>query len=309
MSTSNRTIVVEALIATVAVIAGIAAVDPSHLGLPTMALHPAWLVVIALGARYGLRGLFAGLTAVIGVLGLISAVSTGGLAPIMMRGFSEADLLALMAATLVAWIAMAHRSHAARLREQLHGARESERLAQSTMQALYSSLGYLRRRHDRLDASLAVWRDLAGRIERGELSDAVKAVLELCEIRLGVSAGIVQVRDGSRLITVGARGQGSPISTRPRDIAGDFTVRTAITSRQVTLAPPGATHDDSEIAAPILDEDSGVVLGVIALGGAKDRLRAADRADLHLIAQWLAPALIRSSFSGSTPTARQGRQP
>jgi hypothetical protein len=294
MSTSNRIVLVEAAGAA-ALVGGLAALGSPHdVWLSGVGFHPAWLAVIVLAARYGPRGLFPALGLTWGFLAVLSLALGGSLEGLAVRARSTSDLLALVASVLVTWVAMLHESRMARTIRRLADSTEAHAQAEKTMRALHDSLSYLRARHDRIDASLSLWRDLAARLERGDSMEAAKAVLELCAIRAGASAGVVQLRDGHRLSTLAWRGHWSPTSARPSDISGDVTVRQAIVSRQVTPASQGATESDSDVAVPVLDT-SGVVVGVIALRGVSPgSLRAPDMHDLVVIAQWLAPALDRS---------------
>ena len=92
---------------------------------------------------------------------------------------------------------------------------------------------------------------------------------------------------------VAGRGAWVMPAVRFREQRGDATVQAALLSKQVTVAGADATETDSAVAAPVVDE-SGVVLGMIALRGLPDGgLRAADLLDLAVVAQWLAPALTR----------------
>jgi hypothetical protein len=77
-------------------------------------------------------------------------------------------------------------------------------------------------------------------------------------------------------------------------------VRAAIVSQHVTPACPGASESDCDVAVPVTDEGSGVVIGVIALRGVSPGyMRAAELRDLGVLAQWLAPALARQVHSRS----------
>jgi hypothetical protein len=294
MSTSSRIVVAEAAGAA-ALVAGLVALgSPDDVWLSGVGLHPAWLAIIVVAARYGPRGLFPALGLTWGMLILLSLALGGSLEGLAVRARGTSDLLALVASILVTWIAMLHESRMARAIRRLGEATEAQLQAEKTMRALHDSLSYLRARHDRIDASLSLWRDLAARLERGDSVEAAKAVLELCAIRAGAAAGVVQLRDGNRLSTLAWRGQWSTGSARPSDISGDCTVRAAILSRRVTPASDGATEADSDVAVPVLD-DGGTVVGVIALRGVSPgSLRAPDMHDLVVIAQWLAPALDRS---------------
>ena len=308
MSTSDRTLVLEAAAAAALVVGAVAVAAPGDVWLPDLGLHPVWLPVILLAARYGPRGLFTSLAVTWGALIATSVVLGGTLDGFALRLQGASDLFALLTATLVAWIGMLHESRMSGALARLAESTLLQQQSEVTVGALHDGLTYLRTRHDRLDISLSLWRNLASRIERGVDVDAADAVLELCEVRTGAQAGVVQLRDGNRLSTVAWRGQGSTASTRPRDIAVDATVRAAILARHVTAAGPGATERDSDVAAPVLDDGSGVVIGVIALRGvAPGSLRAADLRDLAVIAQWLAPGLARS-LQAAVQRKRTGEQ-
>lgn len=309
MSISKRTVALEAAGAAAVTAAAVSLAAPSNLWLPSIGFHPAWLPVIVLSARYGTRGLFTSLGFTAAALVLASLVLggdlEGALAGLTARERAGSDLLALGTATLVAWIAMMHETRLSRVAAQLEEASAAQVQAETTVHALHESLGYMRKRQDRLDVSLSMWRDVAARIESGDPGEAAKAILELCEMRLGAGAGMVQVRDGNRMTTLTSRGAWSTTAARPRDIAGDITVRDAIVGRRITSAAPGASETDSDVAAPIVDEASGVVLGVIALRNVSaGSIKAADLTDLRVLAQWLAPALARPLHS-SGPTTRR----
>jgi hypothetical protein len=297
MSTSDRTVVAEAAGAAALVLGGVALASPGDVWMHGLGLHPLWLPVIVLAARYSTRGLFPALLFTIG--GLLGASVglegvDGSMAGFGMRARNPSDIIALATAVMVAWVAMAHESRIARADRRLAEATAAQAQAEQSVQALHASLGYLRGRHDRLDVSLSLWRNLAGRLERGNASEASRAVLELCEIRAGSRAGIVQLLDGARLTTLATRGQWPATSIRGGELERDATVRAAIASGHVTPAGPGATLTDSDVAVPVTDEDTGMVIGVIALRGVSPgTMRAAELRDLGVLARWLAPAVTR----------------
>jgi hypothetical protein len=294
MSTSRKTVLGEAALAAALVVGLIALASPHDVWLRGFGLHPMWLPVIVLSARYGTRGLFPALVMTVGGLFAIGLFFDGSLEGFAARTRSSSDLLALATAVLVAWVAMAHESRTQRAHRKLADASDAQKQAEENVQALHASLGYLRTRHDRLDVSLSLWRSLARRLERGDASDAARAVLELCEIRAGAKAGIVQLRDGDRMTTLATRGNWPVRLARPGETDGDATVRAAVKTSHVTPAAPGSTEIDSDVAIPLTDEDSGAVVGVIALRGVSPRaMRAADLRDLGVLAQWLVPTVTR----------------
>lgn len=294
MSTLDRTVVIEAACASLLVGGAIYLAAPGDLALRHVGFHPAWIPVIVLAARYGMGGLFASLVLTWGALVGVTLAQGQDLSGFQARFHGAMDLLVLMTAILVAWIAILHGSRMARTIDRLTDATELQRQSDETVQALYDSLAYLRSRHDRIDMSLGLWRDLAGRLERGDPREAARAALELCAIRAGAAAGVIQMTDGKAWHTLAWRGAWSSSTAKPRDLMRDRTVQVAIASRRVLPASDvtGASGEESDVAVPVLAEGSGEVLGVIALRGVSPgRLRAADMADLVVIAQWLAPAL------------------
>ena len=294
MSTSDRVVVIEAACVAAVFVAVVALLSPGDVWLQHLGLHPLWVPVIVLSARYAVRGLFPALGLLLGGLIASGLVLEGSIEGFVERTRNPSDLLALATAVLVAWVAMAHESRIARSTRRLAEAIAAQQVAEENVHALHASLGYLRARHDRLDVSLSLWRNLAGRIERGDAVDASRAVLELCEIRAGARAGIVQLLDGAQLSTLATRGAWPPTGMRGSELIADATVRSAIETRLVTPAGPGSGIQDSDVAVPVTDEDTGIVLGVIALRGVSPgALRAADLRDLGVLARWLAPSVVR----------------
>ena len=307
---SSKLVALEALAGAALVVAGVTIASPADVWMPGSGFHPGWLPVIVLAARYGPRGLFWSLAMVTGVLIGVDLASGGSLAGLDERVRGGSDLLALVTATIVAWIGMMHEGRMTRLQQRLQDATEVQSEAEATEQALHDNLTYLRGRLDRLELSLSVWRDLASRIERGDISEAADAALELCTIRTGAGAGRVQLRDGESMTMVAGRGAWvlSPARFRDKDKNVDGTVQSALFSRQVAVAEPDAPETDSQVVVPILDE-SGVVLGAIALRGVPEgALRAAELHDLGLIAAWLAPALSRPQAEPPRPYTLTDKQ-
>lgn len=291
MSTSNRTVIVvagEAVAAVATVVIAVAVTAPGDLALRDLGFHPAWIPVVVMAARYGPLGLYVTLATMVGMLVGGSAALGQPLGALADRLRAPSELFALVACLLVAWIAMMHDSRSRRLRRRLAVADAHEVQAEATIAALQDSLTYLRERCDRIDMSLSLWRDLAHRLERGDAADAARAALDLCAIRCGASAGAVLRMGPDGLAQVTRRG------ATPAANGADRTVDAAVTSGVVVPASdvPGAEPEDSDVAAPVIDESDGTVLGAIALCGVgPGRLRAADLRDLSIVASWLAPAL------------------
>ena len=295
MSTSDRHIALEAFGGAILVLGCCALFSSGDLFIPGLGFHPAWIAILVLSARYGTVGLLLSLGFTWGLLAAVTLSLGRPLAGMDPRLGATADACALAAAILVAWIANLHAARTARVTARLAETDVRLRDAEELVAAMHDSMAFLRARHDRMDVSLSLWRDLSARLERGTTEDAALAALELCAIRSGASAGMVHRWDGVSLHPLARHGQWSPAHSRPRDVVSDRTAVAAVTARRATPASEvaGVSDEDSDVAVPVLDARGGV-LGVISLRGVSPaRLHAADLSDLTLTAEWLAPALQR----------------
>ncbi len=293
LSAADRVVFVEVAAAIVLVGGLIALARQGDLCVPGADIHPLWIPVLVFAARYGVRGMFISVAMAAAALAGVSLVEHGTLVDLTARGASPYDIIALMSATLVAWTAMIRDGRLAR------NAKERDVIAQrldnseETASALREVIGVLRDRLDRIDLSITMWRAIAARLARGPLTDAAAAALELAAIRTGAASGLIQRTVSGRLQNFATFGHSAGIS----DISRDRTILHAVNNRRTALRGrvPGATQQDSEIAVPILDSESGAVLGVIAMRETPPgRLRAAEVHDLEVITSWLAEAFPRA---------------
>src|SRR5512134_3409186 len=100
--TRLHTVVVEAAIATALVTGCVALGSPRDPWLAGLGLHPSWIAVLVLAARYGIAGLFTSLALAIAALvgaGIALGVPLDGLAA---RATRTSDLFSLTAAVAVA---------------------------------------------------------------------------------------------------------------------------------------------------------------------------------------------------------------
>jgi hypothetical protein len=297
MSTSNRTTVFEAAGLALLTAGALVLGTPQDVWLRGLGFHPAWIAIIVLAAHYGCVGLFLGLGFVVASISGASVLMGGNIDGLYMRAQNPSDLIALATAILVAWMAMRHESKNAHLTRRLEVAEREQSEAAEALSAFHDHVAPLKARYDRIDLSLTMWRDLAARLESGDAATAARAGLELASIRSGAQGGVVHCWEGTTLSVLARYGRENPAETWARDIFSvDRTAKLAVEQRRPVLATQvdGATEEDSDVAAPILDAH-GLVLGVIALRGlSPSRLRAIDIHDLNIVAQWLAPALARS---------------
>jgi len=298
-----RTIALEAL-AVAALALGVSALlAPADVGMGAHALrpHPIWLAVALMAARYGTRGLAAGL---LGGWALTIAAALALRVPpaaVEARLTSGSDLGALLGVILIGWVASTHERRARELGMAVAALEECCASDATALEALGSTATVLRARADRLDTSLTFLRDVATRLEGGDSSAAAQAALDLATARLGARLGWVAIADGERLTSVASTGPWAPLPS-PRS---DRTVATALhlgrPARGLDLSD--GTADDSDLAAPILMGDQGRVdhvrvIGLIVLRGVpQGGASAAALHDLALIAGWSARAVAARRFT------------
>jgi hypothetical protein len=299
-ATSDRTVIAEVTATIVIVGGGIALASSGDLCLPGADVHPLWIPVLLFAARYGMRGMFMAAALATLALATVSLAEHGTLAELTARGSSPYDMIALVAATLVAWTAGMRDGRLTHALNDRHELDRKLKASNETTSALHDVVRTLRERLDRLDMSISVWRAIAGRLVHGPFDEAATAALELACIRSGASAGLVQrcIGAGNRLKTVATLGH---LPDARSDISSDRTVQNAIAYRRPALRTDlkDATPDDSDLAVVITDPVTGELLGVLALRDVptgevpEARLAAAQVRDVELVANWLADAFPR----------------
>lgn len=291
-STSERVVVLEVAAAVLLVGGAIALACGGDLCVTGADVHPLWIPVLVFAARYGVRGMFTAIAMSAIALGASSLALHGTLDDVALRAQNPYDLIALMAATLVAWTAMMRDRRLERAAEEQADMRRRLSASEESAEALREAVGVLRHRLDRIDLSISMWRATARRLDHGSLPEAASAALELASIRSGAASGEVHQNVGGRLYTVATFGPGASSGEPMRD----HTVIQAIARRRPALRREvkGARPEDPDVAIPIIDPDTRIVLGVLALRDAPaGQLRAAEVRDLEVVASWLAPAFLR----------------
>jgi hypothetical protein len=293
-----RTIALEAL-AVAALALGVSALlAPADVGMGAHALrpHPIWLAVALMAARYGTRGLAAGL---IGGWTLTIAAALAlrvPMAAVEARIGSGPDLGALLGVILIGWVASIHERRARELGMALAALEECCAADAAALEALRSTAVVLRARADRLDTSLTFLRDVATRLESGDSSSAAQAALDLATARLGARLGWVAMADGERLTPVASTGPWAPLPLPRSDRTVAAALRLRRPSRALDLSD--GTADDSDLAAPILLGEDGRLIGLIVLRGVpQGGASAAALHDLSLIAGWSARSVAARRFA------------
>lgn len=296
-ATPDRVILIEVAAAVLLVSGAVALASSGGLGLPGVDVHPLWIPVLVFAARYGVRGMFTAVGMATVALAVSSLVEHGQLSDLATRSANPYDIMALMSATLVAWTAMMRDRRLARAAEDQEEMGRRLATSEETADALREVVGVLRHRLDRIDLSITMWRAIAWRLDHGAPSEAAAAALELAAIRSGAATGEVHRNVDGRLDLLASCGRGPSTG----DAARDATARHAVALRRTALRREvaGATLADSEVAVPILDPDSRLLLGVLTMRDAPTRgLRASDVRDLEVVAAWLALAFTRPEPDG-----------
>jgi len=293
--TRSRRLVIEASVATAIVLAAVAVAEPApHLGWGSLRPHPVWLVVMALAARYGARGLVTSVPVAWGALTLLAVPWRAAPAGVLMELARPAELGALAAALVVSWIASVHERRAQDLEEQrdlLAGKASHEAAALGELRRAALAL---RARNDRLDLALTFLRDVARRIDGGDVGTASEAALTLVVARLGARAGAVQTpatggATAGALTLVATTGAWAAPGPGESDATVVEALRRGEPVRAIDL--PGAGPGDSDLAAPIIVGADTV--GVLTVRGVA-RVGAAALRDLTVVAEWLATAFARA---------------
>ena len=191
--TRSRRLVIEASVATAIVLGGGRGGDAGaspRLGVPA----PSSGLVGGHGARRALRRARAGHVGPVawGALALLAVPWRAAPARLLTELARPAELGALAAALVVSWIASVHERRAQDLEEQrdlLAGKASHEAAALGELRRAALAL---RARNDRLDLALTFLRDVARRIDGGDVGTASEAALALVVARLGARAGAVQ---------------------------------------------------------------------------------------------------------------------
>ena len=242
--------------------------------------HPGWIAVLALAARYGSGGFFAGLIAAAGAVVVGSAVAGTGLATSWSHLDSGPNLIAFAACLSVPWVGSWHLRRQADLGERLRSLSDRVAKADTAIEAYREVAMTLRARADRTWTSLSFLRDVAARLEGPDPVAAAEGAADLALARTGASAAAVKVGTGEdqRFLAV-------------RDVSGPHP-----------LAPP--THCAADLTVPIRHGNDRV--GVITLYGIpRSALDDATVHDLTAIASWCGPAVAtavwRQEMAAASP--------
>jgi hypothetical protein len=291
MQISSRRLLVEGAVGTAGVLAAVALVARvPHLGWGALRPHPIWLVVLALSARYGARGLLVAMPVAWGTLALIARPWRSAPSEALAALATPAELGALVAAITVGWIASVHERRSLDLEEKVQALMARSTHDSASLAELRRAALALRSRNDRLDLALTFLRDVARRIDGGDLGAAAEAALALVLARLGARAGAVETRsaDGT-LAILAAAGAWDPTQPPGNDATVEEALQTGQAVRAIDL--PGAGPGDSDLAAPIVV--GGETVGALTVRGVA-RVGAAALRDLVVVAEWLATAFARA---------------
>jgi|SRR5882672_7615765 len=244
--------------------------------------HPGWIAVLVLAARYGSGGLFRGLIAAAGAVGIGAAIAGTGLVTSLSPLDSGPNLIACGACLAVSWVASWHLRREEDLCERLSALTDRAAEADATIETLRGAVATLRARVDHTSTSLSFLRDVAARLEGTDPVAAAEGAADLALARTGACAAAVRVGiDGfQRLLAV-------------RDARGPEA-----------LAP--LALGDADLTVPIRNGHARA--GVIALWGIpRSGLDDATAHDLAVIASWCQPALAIAARRPEKANGHTGR--
>jgi len=228
--------------------------------------NPGWMAVLLLAARYGNRGFLLAVGAAAGVAAMALAGTHVAPPALLVTLESPANLGALAASMVVAWIASQHHRRSWRLAMRLDVAERWAREAGATVQTLRAAVAALRARVDRTSSSLTFLRDVATRLEGSDPVAAAEAAVELALLRTGARSAALKIYRQGALVMLACRD------------ASDW----------LPPAPPEELVD-------ILEAPIGGRSGVLVLQGLPRHARhGATAHDLSVIAAWCADALERA---------------
>ena len=175
---THRTVLLESLIAGVIALAAMLVLSPNDAGVNRAGPHLAWLAVFLLAARYGTRGLCLSLPLGVAMVTATAAV-LGQMGALGARLNGSADLAALVAAVLVAWVASTHENRRSDMLRELDAGKNRSRADRNAAREMQDALIALRSRADRMNLSLAFLRSVAERLEGRDPEEAATAALAL----------------------------------------------------------------------------------------------------------------------------------
>ena len=275
--------------------------SPGDAGLRVPGPHFMWMAILILAARYGAKGLLFSLPVAWGTL-VVVARFTGEVSALTARFEGAADLVGLITAVLVGWVAGEHGRRRAELGAKLEAARARAGSDQSAVRELQDALLGLRARADRLEFSLTFLRYAAERLEGMDPLAAAQAALEISMARLGARAGVVQLFDRHAPSTIAWVGPWAAGNGAAPDLSGDKTVATALRTRRGSRAIdlPDASPTDADLATSLLD-GQGHPFGILAVRGVPFAgASMSTLKDLAVVGAWLASAVVRSACTAAT---------
>src|SRR6185295_16008694 len=262
----------------------------------------AWIAVLLLAARYATKGLCLSLALNAGMV-VTTAAILGKMHVLGERLDGSADIGALVAAVLIAWVASSHEKRREELASRLGTAKGRSFVDRKAARGMQDSLVALRSRADRMNLSLTFLRNVAERIEGRDPEEAASAALTLVMTCLEARAGVVML-GGPMLPSP----QGWPLGLVPRLLScegpwngdgsppaleSDRVVAAALETRQPVNALDVADAElgDAEMAVPLLDRH-GEPFGVLAIRGLPFRAAGSMALrDLAVTSSWLAHVL------------------
>jgi len=222
----------------------------------TGGLHPGWIAVAVLAARYGTVGFLPGAAAAT-ILTAVVELAVGGHSDTGLAHLaSGANLAGCGACVLLAWVGACHCRRERHLIERAAALSDVVTAERATNDALLESVEVLRERAERTAGSLSFLRDVTSRLDGANALSAADAAAELALARSGASVAIVEVGQGTARRRLASRSaadlrstpEGEPLSVRIRLGHSDL-VTLSVDGVPATARTPATLRDLQIIAA------------------------------------------------------------
>jgi len=220
-------------------------------------LHPGWIAIAVLAARYGTVGFLSGAGAATILTALVELAVGGHLGTGLAHLASGANLAGCAACVLLAWVGACHCRRERDLIERAAALSDGLTAERATNDALLESVEVLRERAERTAGSLSFLRDVASRLDGMNALSAADAAAELALARSGASVAIVEVGQGTARRRLASRSaaellrstpEGERLSVRIRLGHSDF-LTLSIDGVPATARTPATLRDLQIVAA------------------------------------------------------------
>lgn len=289
-----RTVAREALAGAVLIIVLSLLLDPHQLLLHAPGLHPIWLPILLITARYGERGLLLSFPlcwSCVAVVAALRGISAGLASDTLTRHATPVVVTGLSA---VAWMASMHLRRYQALEQQHKNLVERCNRDGCLLEELHRVAQGLQERATRTEHALGFIKHVATRLDGSDAREAAQAALELVAARTGARCTAILVMKPDGLWPWKMLGPWNVNGSAPPCTVEDATAQSALTGTACFRKKDDQDPHHCDAAAPI-PLASGRVAAVLVVRGLPHSMQMrAVLHDVELVAQWFSSACMRS---------------